>query len=109
MDQSFVALRSGSPGRLQPPVPNYRATLPPSAVAMLEHVRQASAVGSKVTVAREIAAFAERTRADEIIVAGATFDPAARHRSLALTMEALGQRTAPAQPNEIVAPETGSA
>lgn len=109
MDQSFVALRSGSPGRLQPPVPNYRASLPPSAVAMLEHVRQASAVGSKETVAREIAAFAERTRADEIIVAGATFDPAARHRSLALTMEALGQRTAPAQPNEIVAPETGSA
>ncbi|WP_423141483.1 LLM class flavin-dependent oxidoreductase [Parablastomonas sp. CN1-191] len=105
MDQSFVALRSGTPGRLKPPVPNYRATLPASAVGMLEHVRQASAVGSKATVARQIAAFAERTGADELIVAGATFDPQARHRSLALTMAALGQTGVP----EMVAPETGFA
>ena len=88
-DQSFVALRSGNPGKLKPPVPGYRDSLPPPARAMLEHMRQASAVGSPATVRTRIAAFVERTRADELIVAGATFDPAARRRSLALTMEAL--------------------
>ncbi len=90
LDQSFVALRSGSPGKLQPPVPGYRDSLPPSARAVLEHMRQASAVGSPETVRDAIGKFVERTRADEIIVAGATFDPAARRRSLALTMKALG-------------------
>ncbi len=89
MDQSFVALRTGNPGRLKPPVPGYRQTLPPSQLAMLEHMRQASAVGSPVTVARELAKFVERTQADEIIVSGATYDPAARRRSLELTMKAL--------------------
>ena len=90
MDQSFVALRSGTPGRLKPPVPGYRQTLPPHALAMLEHMRQASAVGSPETVREQIGRFVERTRADELIVAGATFDPAARHKSLELTVKALG-------------------
>ncbi|HVR90171.1 MAG TPA: LLM class flavin-dependent oxidoreductase [Novosphingobium sp.] len=89
MDQSFVALRSGTPGRLKPPVPGYRESLPAQARGMLAHMRTASAVGSLATVRESIARFAERTQADELIVAGATFDPATRRRSLALTMEAL--------------------
>jgi luciferase family oxidoreductase group 1 len=89
MDQSFVALRSGNPGKLRPPVPGYRATLPPSALAMLEHMRAVSAVGSPATVADAIARFVTRTGADELIVSGSTYDPAARRRSLELTMKAL--------------------
>ena len=89
IDQSFVALRSGTPGKLKPPVPGYRQSLPPGQLAMLEHVRQASAVGTPERVAADIAQFVERTGADEIVVSGATFDPAARQRSLELTMKAL--------------------
>jgi luciferase family oxidoreductase group 1 len=89
MDQSFVALRSGTPGRLKPPVAGYRQTLPPSQLAMLEHMRQASAVGSPERVRAEIERFIERTQTDEIIVSGATFDPAMRRRSLELTAKAL--------------------
>jgi luciferase family oxidoreductase group 1 len=89
MDQSFVALRSGNPGRMKPPVPGYRDSLPGPARAMLEQMREASAVGSPQTVRQGVLEFIERTQADEIIVAGATFDPAARHRSLELTMEVL--------------------
>ena len=89
MDQSFVALRSGNPGKLKPPVPGYRQTLPPGQLAMLEHMRQASAVGGPEKVRSDIAQFIERTRADEIIVSGATFDPAMRRRSLELTAKAL--------------------
>lgn len=89
MDQSFVALRSGNPGKLKPPVAGYRQTLPPGQLAMLEHMRQASAVGGPEKVRSDIAQFIERTRADEIIVSGATFDPAMRRRSLELTAKAL--------------------
>jgi luciferase family oxidoreductase group 1 len=89
LEQSFVALRSGTPGRLKPPVPGYRESLSPSTQAMLDHLGQARAVGSPATVRAAIGRFAERTQADEIIVAGATFDPAAREHSLALTVEAL--------------------
>jgi luciferase family oxidoreductase group 1 len=86
-DQAFVRLRSGDPGKLPPPVPRYRATLPESARAMLEHLGQARAVGSPETVAGRIARFIERTQADELILSGATYDPAARRRSLELTIK----------------------
>jgi luciferase family oxidoreductase group 1 len=89
LDQSFVALRTGTPGRMKPPVPHYRAGLSVEALAMLQHMDQARAVGSPATVRAAIERFADRTQADEIIVAGATWDPAARRRSLQLTMDAL--------------------
>jgi alkanesulfonate monooxygenase SsuD/methylene tetrahydromethanopterin reductase-like flavin-dependent oxidoreductase (luciferase family) len=89
LDQSFVALRTGTPGRLKPPVPHYRESLPPQAQAMLQGMDEARAVGSPETVGAAIRAFIERTQADEIMVAGATYDPAARRRSLQLTMDAM--------------------
>ena len=88
-DQTSVALRTGNPGKLQPPIRDYRSTLPAPTRAMLEHVRAVSAVGSPATVRAAIEAFIARTGADEIVVAGATFDPDARNRSLALTMDAI--------------------
>ena len=87
--QAFVRLRTGSPGKLPPPVENYPATLPGPARAMLDHLGQVAAVGSPATVRQAIERFIKRTGADEIIVAGSTYDPAARIRSLELTMEAI--------------------
>jgi luciferase family oxidoreductase group 1 len=86
--QSFVALRSGSPGKLPPPVANYAETLPAPARAMLDHLGQAAAVGTPDTVRNDIEAFIRRTQADEIILCGATYDPEARLRSLERTVEA---------------------
>jgi len=88
-DQSFIALRTGTPGRIRPPVEGYRESLPPQHLAGLERMGVASAIGSRDTVRSRIAAFVDRTGVDEVIVAGATYDPAARRRSLALTMEAV--------------------
>ncbi|MGN6497225.1 MAG: alkane 1-monooxygenase, partial [Tsuneonella sp.] len=68
---------------------NYAASLPGQAQAMLAHIGQASAVGSRATVRDAVHRFIERTQADEIIVSGATFDPHARVRSLELAMDAL--------------------
>ncbi|MEZ4448456.1 MAG: LLM class flavin-dependent oxidoreductase [Nannocystaceae bacterium] len=88
-DQAFVALRTGSPGRLQPPRRHYREGLPETARLMLEQVRSVSAVGDPSTVRAAIAEFVSRTAADELILATTLFDPDAQRRSLRLTMEAI--------------------
>jgi len=88
-DQSFVALRTGTPGRLKPPVEGYRESLPAEVRGMLERMGEAAAVGSPATVRDAIGRFVERTGADEIVVAGSTYDPAAHRRSLQLTAAAL--------------------
>ncbi|MGB3737872.1 MAG: LLM class flavin-dependent oxidoreductase [Pontixanthobacter sp.] len=93
--QAFVRLRTGSPGKLPPPIIDYRGTLPAPARAMLAHIGQASAIGSPATVREKIGAFVGRTRADEIVVAGSTYDPGARCRSLELTQDVLRQGTTP--------------
>ena len=88
--QAFVALRTGQPGQLPPPVAGYRDGLPPNARAILDHVLQCSAVGTVADVAAGLKGFAARTGVDEIIVASSMYDHEARKRSLALTMEAAG-------------------
>jgi luciferase family oxidoreductase group 1 len=87
--QSFVRLRSGEPGKLPPPIENYAESLPAPARAMLDHLGQAAAVGTPDTVRAAMTAFIERTQADEIIVSGASFDPAARIRTLKVASEAI--------------------
>jgi luciferase family oxidoreductase group 1 len=87
MEQSFVALRTGNPRQMPPPVEGYRASLPLSHASMLDGVLSASAIGSADTVKAGVAAFIDRTKADEIIVACSVFDHEKRKRSLALTAE----------------------
>jgi len=87
--QAFVRLRTGQPGKLPPPLEGYRDTLPPPARMMLDHIGQASAIGTPDEAAEQVRAFAERTGADEIILAGPTYDPAMRERSLRLAMARL--------------------
>lgn len=87
--QAFVRLRTGTPGKLPPPIAGYRETLPPPARTLLDHIAQASAIGTPEEAAAQVRAFIARTGVDEVIFAGATFDPAARERSLASTMAQL--------------------
>ncbi|GLI97854.1 alkane 1-monooxygenase [Sphingobium sp. BS19] len=88
MMQSFVALRTGTPGKMPPPIAGYRENLPPQAQGMLNNVLSCSAIGDRDDVARDLAAFVKRTGVDEVMVSGAMFDPAARQRSIAIAMEA---------------------
>ena len=87
--QAFVALRTGTPGKLPPPVRGYRASLPPQAQAVLAHIGQASATGTPQQAAEAVRAFIARTGADEVLFGGSMYDPEARCRSLRLAMEAL--------------------
>ena len=94
--QSFVALRTGNPRQLPPPVAGYRASLGAQGSAILDHVLQCSAVGSPDTIARQTAAFIERTGVDEVMVASAIYDHDARKRSLAITAEVMSGLAVPA-------------
>jgi luciferase family oxidoreductase group 1 len=91
--QAFVALRSGMPRQLPPPVAGYRETLGPQGNAILDHVLRCSAVGTRDTVARQIQAFVERTQADELMIASSIYDHEARKRSMTITAEAMRQHT----------------
>ena len=82
--QAFVNLRSGRPGRLPPPRPGYLDTLGPPQRALLEDVLSCSAIGSAAQVQRQIAAFVERTGADELMIASQIHDQQARRRSYEL-------------------------
>jgi alkanesulfonate monooxygenase SsuD/methylene tetrahydromethanopterin reductase-like flavin-dependent oxidoreductase (luciferase family) len=81
LQQAFVNLRSGRPGKLPPPVEGYAEALEPSARAILGQALSCAIVGSPATVKQGLEAFVERTGADELMVTAQVFDHAARVRS----------------------------
>jgi luciferase family oxidoreductase group 1 len=81
LQQAFVNLRTGRPGKLPPPLEGFFETLDPTARAMLSHALSAAIVGSPETVKGGLDAFIGRTGADELIVTAQVFDHAARMRS----------------------------
>ena len=90
--QAFVALRTGNPRQMPPPVRGYRDSLPASHAAILDHVLQCSAVGTRDEVARGIAAFVERTGIAEVMLTSSIYDHDARKRSLTIAADAMAER-----------------
>ena len=89
VQQAFVNLRTGNPGKLPPPVPGYAETLPPEGRALLRQVLTCSAIGTRETVREKILAFVERTGADELMITSQIFDHRARVRSYEIVAEAM--------------------
>jgi luciferase family oxidoreductase group 1 len=87
--QAFVALRTGNPRQLPPPVAGYRESLGEQGRSILDHVLQCSAVGSPATVARGLAEFVERTHVDEVMIVSSIHDVDARQKSIAIAAEAM--------------------
>ena len=87
--QSFVALRTGNPRQLPPPVAGYRESLPPQHAGILDHVLQCSAVGTRDDIADGIAAFVRRTGVDEVMLTSSVYDHEARKRSIAIAAAAM--------------------
>ncbi len=87
--QAFVALRTGAPRQLPPPLSGYRESLSAGARAMLDHVLQCSAIGSPASVARDIAAFVARTGANELMLTSSIHDHDRRKHSLAIAASAM--------------------
>ena len=87
MQQAFVNLRSGRPGRLQPPQAGYLERLGGAERAMLDQVLSCAAIGSPETVAGQLRAFIEQTGADELMITSQIFDHAARVHSFEITAD----------------------
>lgn len=92
LQQAFVNLRLGRPGRLRPPVDDIEAHVDPAHHDLVRQTLGRSVVGSAETVNRGLAAFIARTGADEVIVTAQIFDHAARLRSFEITAQAHGLR-----------------
>ena len=81
VQQAFVALRTGNPGRLKPPLEGYLQSLPYPQRALLDQLLSCSAIGSAATVKAAVEHFVYRTGADELMVTSQIFDHGARLRS----------------------------
>ena len=86
--QAFVRLRRGMPGLVPPPVDDIEAFWAPHEKATVEQALACAVVGSPDTLARGIAAFAQRHRPDELMLTANIFDHRARLDSFALAAEA---------------------
>jgi luciferase family oxidoreductase group 1 len=86
--QSFVALRSGHPIPVPPPVTDIESHLSPLDLAQLTPMLSHAIVGGPSRVREELAALVTRTRADEVIVATQIYDHAARLHSYDIVADA---------------------
>jgi luciferase family oxidoreductase group 1 len=90
LQQSFINIRSGRPGRLPPPAADFDSHIDPYARAMLDDALVCAIVGNAQTVREGMEAFVERTGADELMVTANIFDHAKRKRSFAIAAEVGG-------------------
>jgi luciferase family oxidoreductase group 1 len=86
IQQRFLGMQRGQRGPLPRPIApaQLEAMWSPQEKAGVQRMLAASAVGSPASVKRQLEAIIERTRADELIVAGAIHEHAARLRSYEL-------------------------
>ena len=87
LQQAFVAIRTNRRGKLPPPVENYVQNLDPMARALIDQSLSTAVVGDREQVRAGIAAFVERTGADELMVTAQIFDHEARKRSFEILAE----------------------
>jgi luciferase family oxidoreductase group 1 len=96
LQQAFLQLRSGHPGKLPPPVDDLDAQLDPRARAMLDSALACSIVGGPETVWQGLQEFAASTGADEFMVTAQIFSHAARRQSFEILARVHGEMVAAA-------------
>ena len=90
LQQAFINLRMGRPGKLPRDFDPSEARWPEPVKAGLAHALRYSAVGSPETVRGWLESFIQETRPDEIMVTTQIFDRASRLRSFELFAEVMG-------------------
>lgn len=87
LQQAFLNLRRGRPGKLPAPVDELEAGLDRYGRAMLANALSCSVVGGPDTVREGLKAFVAGTGADELMVTAQIFDHGARKRSFEILAE----------------------
>jgi luciferase family oxidoreductase group 1 len=90
LQQSFLNIRSGRPGRLPPPVEDFDQQVDRYGSAMLADALSCAVVGGPDTVRAGLEAFIQRTGADELMVTANIFDHQKRKRSFEIVAEIHG-------------------
>ena len=96
LQQSFLNIRSGRPGKLPPPVEDFDSRVEGYGRAMLAEALSCAVVGGPDTIRRGLDAFVQRTGADELMITANIFDHGKRKRSFAIVAEAHGDMRAAA-------------
>lgn len=97
MQQAFVRLRTGKPGKLPRPVEDIDAEVGSQMRRAVDHALRMTAHGSPDSVRSQLSAMIDRYQPDEMILTGQIHDHAARVKSFAIAadvMEGLQQRAA---------------
>jgi luciferase family oxidoreductase group 1 len=81
VQQRFAAMVRGTRGKLMPPIDDIETYWSPAEKAQASRMLACSFVGSPQTIEPELRRFIEQTGADELMVASAIYDHAARLRS----------------------------
>jgi luciferase family oxidoreductase group 1 len=90
LQQAFLNLRRGRPGKVPPPVDDIESFWAPEEKLGLMHALKWSFVGSAATIEPRLREFLTRTQADELMISGHFYDPAARVRSLEILAQVFG-------------------
>ena len=88
LQQLFINLRRGAPGKLPAPVDDIDQVWLPHERAGVAQALAISAVGDVPAVAAQMAALCERLQPDELIITANIHDPSARLHSFELAMQA---------------------
>jgi luciferase family oxidoreductase group 1 len=97
LQQRITDMVRGTRGQLKPPIGNIEEYWSPDEKAHASRMLACSFVGSPSTIRRELDAFVKATGADEVIVASAIYDHAARLRSYELLAQAFDDKRAAVQ------------
>ncbi|MGM0525519.1 MAG: LLM class flavin-dependent oxidoreductase [Pseudomonadota bacterium] len=89
MQQQFVSLRRGNPGRLKAPVDDMSKFASPHELAAANHALSYTAVGNQQQVQQSMEQFIAETQVDELILTCHAYDHKARLRSFELAAQAL--------------------
>jgi luciferase family oxidoreductase group 1 len=87
LQQAFLNLRRGRPGKLPPPVDDFDAGIDRYGRAMLADALACSIVGGPATIRDGLRSFISSTGADELMVTAQIFDHAARRHSFEILAE----------------------
>jgi luciferase family oxidoreductase group 1 len=104
LQQAFVNLRRGRPGKLPPPDPHYPERLTPAESRLIEEMLAYTVAGSPEAVRRGLEGILARTGADELMLTSQIYDHAARLRSYQLAARA-ASLTSPPAPRSSGSPE----
>ena len=98
LQQTFTNIFRGRRGQLRPPIDDIEEYWTPEERASVSHMLSRSFVGSPDTVRSGLDQFVEETGADELIVASAIYDHAARLHSYELLASLRGSEAGATQP-----------